>query len=694
MGLAGRETNFVWATRSGWSRIGERLGDACVHPTDVADRPRADALIKSPGARKFVTMKIYRIFLLASVVLPFPALAQTTENETDPEAIVVTGTRSTDPVPTDRIGGSITVLDEQALDRRQVRRVSDVLRDVPGVAVGRVPGQTQIRLRGGEANHTLVLVDGIEVSDPYAGEFDFGTLVADESARIEILRGQQSAIYGSDAIGGVIQYITLSGRDAPGASARVEAGSFGTFNGAARFAGVAGNLDYALSATLTATDGTPGAKDGTRDLADDSSAVSLKSTWAPLENARLTGVIRYSRTEAEFNDSDDDPASPTFGFQIDTPGNRFENEAVYGLLRGNLDLLDGRWSHALTAQIADTSRDGFNASGRSYGNEGQRMKGSYDTTFRLETGALSHHLTAAVDVERERFRNTDPTGFAFTGRRQIENVGLVGQYVLDLGARVRASASIRRDWNDQFADTTTYRLQGSYAIGTGTRLRAAAGSGVKNPTFYELYGFIDGRFIGNQNLRPERSEGWEVGINQDLMDDRISLGVTYFRSELEGEIFTGFPPPDFVATPGNRETVSRQDGVEIFGQARLGDAWRVNAAYTYLHARENGVREIRRPEHTASVVVDWRAPSDSGGLTLIARYNGEADDSAFIDPSFVPVRVRLDDYLLLNINGDLNLTERIGLFGRIENLANADYEDVFSFETPGRSFVVGARARF
>ena len=132
--------------------------------------------------------------------------------------------------------------------------------------ISRVAGQTQVRLRGSEANHVLVLVDGIEVSDPYSGEFDFGTLPADATARIEIVRGQQSAIYGSDAIGGAIQYVTLSGREAPGYRARIEAGSFGTYNGALRAAGVAGELDYALSGTLNTTDGTSNARGGGRDL--------------------------------------------------------------------------------------------------------------------------------------------------------------------------------------------------------------------------------------------------------------------------------------------------------------------------------------------------------------------------------------------------------------------------------------------
>jgi len=621
-----------------------------------------------------------------------PAAAQTNlPDVTDSEDVVVTGTRGSSPVPIDTRGDAITVIDDAALQQRQVRSVSDVLRDVPGVAVSRIPGQTQVRLRGSEGNHVLVLVDGIEVSDPFAGEFDFGTLAADQAARVEVLRGQQSSLYGSDAIGGVIQYITLTGREAPGLSGRVEAGSLGTLNAAARAAGVSGDLDYALSGTINTADGTSNARTGGRDLKNDTGAASLKSTWVPLPNVRVTAVARYSRTAAEFNGTENNTRSPLFGQIVDTPGNRLRNRAWYGLVRGEADLLDGRWSHALTAQVADTKRDTFNAGGRNSGDVGSRYKGSYETTLRLGTDAVTHLLTAAVDLERERYRNTDPSGFAFTGRRGNDNVGVVGQYELRLGDRAGIGGSVRYDDNDLFRNTTTYRVQGSYRLDTGTRLRAAAGSGVKNPGFYELYGFVDGRFIGNAALRPEKSEGWEAGVEQQLRGGAVTLGATYFDSRLKDEIFTTFPAPAFVATPANRATTSKQRGVETYLNARLGQ-WRVDATYTYLHAREAGAEEVRRPPHIASLAVNWTG--DRLSLTGVARYNGRTDDVAFTDPSFVPVRVRLDDYVLVNFNADYRLTNRLSIFGRVENLFDERYEDVFSFTNPGITAVGGVRAKF
>ena len=622
-----------------------------------------------------------------------PLAAQTAPRIAD-DAIVVTGSRAPDPAGDRTVSAALTVVDAEALDRRQIRDLADVLRDVPGIAVGETAGQTQLRLRGTEANHVLVLVDGIEASDPFTGEFDFSLLAADPAARIEVLRGPQSALYGSDALGGVINYVTASGRAAPGLSARVEAGSFGTINGALRVAGAAGALDYALSATANTTDGTPDARGGSRDLGRTQLGLGFKGGWQLSENAGLTLVLRHNRNRGDFNNSDSDPASPSFGLQIDSPGNRFETEASYGLLRADLAALHGRWTHALSGQFADTRRDTFGPDGRTFGSEGGRLKGSYETAFRFDTGAVRHQLTAAADVEGESFRNTDPFGFAFTGTRRTRNIGLVGQYDLFLGEATHVGGAVRRDWNNRFDDTTTWRVQASHRFATGTRLRAAAGTGVKNPGYYELFGYVDGRFIGNPGLKPERSEGWEVGIDQEFADDRAAIGVTWFEARLKDEIFTGFPPPNFIATPGNRDSVSRQEGLEASVRLRPAEGLRLDAAYTLLNAREDGMREVRRPQHSGSIVLDWRAPDARGGANLAARYVGPSRDVAFTDPSYVPVPVRLDDHVLLTFAADVALTENISLFGRIENLTDERYEAVFSFVSRGRSALVGASARF
>ncbi len=631
---------------------------------------------------------------LAALVWSVPVAAQQKGEDGEAhqgtvEPILVSASRD----PSVMLGdytGSVTILTARQLEDRQVRDIGDVLRDVPGVAVSSVAGQTPIRLRGSEANHVLVLVDGIEVSDPFAGEFDIGTLQAEIGARVEVVRGPQSALYGNDAIGGVVAYESASGRDRPGFAARLEGGLDNTINGAAR-AGFAGQTwDAALSATVVSTDGQPNARNGTRDIGRDSYTVSGKGSVEIADGFALRAASRFIRTQGQFNDQDFDPASPTFGFVIDSPGTRFVNEALYALIGARLNALDGRWTHDLSAQIADIDRDTFGAFGPSNSSKGDRLKASYISTFEL---VADHFLILGADWERERFRNATPGGFAFTGRRQIENAGIVGEYRYN-GERMDLSAAIRQDFNDRFADETTFRAGAGYRVTDSTRLRAAAGSGIKNPGFFELFGFVDGRFLGNADLTPEKSTSWEIGADQSFADNAATLSVTYFNATLDREIFTTFPAPTFIATPANRTTKSDQQGVEVALAAQIGPQFSLNAAYTYIDAEENGVTEVRRPKNIASAALTWTAPADAASATLVIRHNGQTRDLAFTDPSFVPVRVILDDFTLVNFNAVVKLSDGIEAFARVDNLLNETYEQVFSFVSAGRSMTAGVTATF
>ena len=640
----------------------------------------------------------YSAISLIALAAAAPAHAQTNDSENAErpgDEIIVSASRSGEGVEADKLGASVTVIDPQALESRQTRIVSDVLRDVPGVAVSRtgaVGGQTQIRIRGSEANHVLVLIDGIEVADPVQGEYDFGTLIADPAARIEVLRGQQSSLYGSDAIGGVINYVTLSGRDAPGYSARLEGGSFGTISGAARAAGAAGDFDYAQSGSYYGTDGYATARGGSRDVGSDSVGATAKLGWTPGDAFKLTGVLRYSYTDADTNNSEFDTDSPLFGYTVDSPGVHYKNEALYGLLSAQFSALDGRWVNTLSGQFADTTRKGYTSAGLDNGDKGRRYKGSFTSSLSFGTAALTHRLTGAVDVERENYRNLSP--FGFQGKRHANNLGLVGQYEL-IGDAFSLGASVRYDDNNRFDDATTWRVQGSYRLPTGTRVRAAYGTGIKNPGFFELYGFIDGKYVGNPNLKPEKSRGWEAGLEQSFgADNWATVGVTYFDAKLTDEIYTTFLP-DFTSVPANRTTDSKQHGIEAFASAQPIPELRFDLAYTWLKARENGVAEIRRPKHVASLNTTVTSPDQRFAGTLTVRYNGQMTDNAFTDSvTFGPVPVTLKDYVLVNLNLDYKLTDAISVFGRVENLLGTDYEEVFSFVGEGRAAYGGVRVRF
>ena len=627
-----------------------------------------------------------------------PARAQMASGS---EQVVVTAARI-GGVSADLLGSSATVIDPIDIELRQTDILSDVLRDVPGVAVSRSGpiGQfTQIRIRGAESNHTLVLIDGIRASDPFFGEFDFGTLIADDLARVEVLRGEQSALYGSDAIGGVVQYITASGAEAPGLRGHAEGGSFGTFDGALRYAGVAGAFDYALSGAYFRNTGRPDNDFGSRRLGSEIGSAAGKFGYALAPHARLNAVVRYSDTRADVNMQDFAfPPSSSFGFEVDGNGS-YRNRALYGLVSGEYDALDGRWRNSLTVQGVTAQRDGYGNSGfaageRSSGDKGARERASYVSALDFGSGEIAQRVTGAVDLEREFYRNTDPTGFADTSRRHTDTIGLVGAYDLVYARKVALSAAARFDRNYRFADAFTWHLQASYLFDNGFRPHAAAGSGFKAPTIYELYSFTPGpgSFIGNPALKPERSVGWELGADQHLFDGWVTLGATYFNSRLKDEIFTKFVGPSFAASPQNATTDSPRDGIETSLSARLDDQWRIDLAYTYLHALQDGHEEVRRAPHIASLNVAWRAAGDAAGVTLTIRYNGRQRDNNFT-LSGQPV-VDLAPYTLVNLGADVRLTDTIRLYGRVENLLNTDYQEVYTIHEGGRGVFVGLRAGF
>jgi vitamin B12 transporter len=644
------------------------------------------------------------------------AQATNSDEKKDNDTIVVTATRSGEGVNRTLLGSSITAIDSRDLADREIRFVSDVLRDIPGVAVSRTGGLTQVRIRGSEGNHVLVLVDGIKASDPYQGEFDWATLIADDAARVEVLRGQQSSLYGSDAIGGVINYITLSGREAPGIRLRGEAGSFGTYDGAARVGGTVGEtFDYALSGSFHHTNGYPTAPGGTRDIGSENIGSSVKVNWTPSDIFTLTGVVRYSYTKADTNDQGITVNSPLVNGRqvqtvVDTPQSYFKNGAWYGLVRGELNLLDGMLTTALSGQFADTYRDAYASFGYSYGDRGTRYRGSLENTLRFGDDHVKHMLTLAIDVEREEFRNVDPSGFADTSKHVLNTVGFVAQYRLTVDEKFAVGASIRHNKNDFFDNDTTWHADATYNFSTGTRLHAAGGTGTKNPSSFELFGYATGQYIGSPDLKPEKSEGWEVGVDQSFMDDMVTVGVTYFNSRLTNEIYTDYLPPLFLGTSLNRTTRTKQQGLEFVGQARLGDV-RIDASFTYLDAPQlrdvllnpanpnsftTGpvqAQAVRRPEHIGSLNLTYAPMGSPFSGMVTVRYNGRMNDVVF-DQNFASMYDALKGFTLVNLSLRYDVTKNVQLYARADNLFDETYQEVFSFNAPGRAVYGGLRVRF
>jgi vitamin B12 transporter len=490
----------------------------------------------------------------------------------------------------------------------------------------------------------------------------------------------------------------------------------GTWSGGARAAGVSGDLDYAVSASGLHTDGYPVAQGGRRDLASDGAGLSAKLIWSPLDALHVTAVGRYSHTRADTDDQGQDPGDPaTFGLTFDSPGAHYVNDAAYGLVRAQLDSLGGRWSNAVTAQVADTRRsnldvaDAFSARAgqpieKVGGDHGRRFRESYESTLRFGDEALKQRLTVALDAEQNTSRTTVSTFGAFLGEEHIDTTGLVGEYELTASDRASFGASVRHDWNNRFADVTTYRVQGSYRLDMGLRLHAAAGSGVKDPSFSELFDFSAGRFIGNPNLQPEKSQGWEAGIDETLLDGRVNLGATWFDNRLKDQITTVFTASG--AMPVNLPGSDPSRGVELFADGRLAEAWRLDASYTHLDAPQHRSvlvggaftdfdgQAVRRARDIASANLAWTPAGRPYSATLTVRYNGRQNDLAFTDPSFTPVLVSLRAFTLVNLAGAWRLNQQVELYGRVENLFDQSYQEVFSFRGAPRAAYGGVRLKF
>ena len=602
------------------------------------------------------------------------------------------------PRPAREVGSAVTVLDAGDIDLRRVNLGSELLREVPGLAVnrsGQVGNVTQVRIRGAEGNHTLVLVDGIEANDPgFGSEFNFADLLTYDVGRIEVLRGPQSALYGSDAIGGVISITTAEPETGFGGHAEAEGGSFGTRQLGASVSGGSDDIAGSLSAMRYETDGISASaidpeKDGYETTTLHGKLEAEMNEWL---TARV--VLRRADNEVESDRQDFDfPPTPTEGLIVDSD-DLAESRQHYGLVEVSAALFDGRWLQRAAAGYTDTHSDNFSGGSRVSGNRGERRKVEYQSTLRLGGGVWRHALTGGVQRELLEFEAISADFADANQTRSDDQTSFVAEYALTHGRGAALSVSVRHDDNDRFDDATTYRVTGSWLLETsGTRLHASYGEGITNPSFVELFGFTPSSFQGNPDLEPEESESFDVGIEQSLFGGRALVDVTYFDATLTSEIATVFDFDTFTSTAINQAGESERQGVELSVDARLADAWSLTGSYTWLDATEpDGRREVRRPRHSGSVNVNYAILAGRVNVNVGAVYNGEQEDSEFAS-STPRSRLTLDDYVLVNAAATVDVNDRLQVFLRGENLLDEEYMEVFGYRSPGAAAYAGVRAR-
>jgi vitamin B12 transporter len=586
-------------------------------------------------------------------------------------------TASLTPVSKTAIGSAVTVITSEEIKKRGITFLPDILREVPGLAVnqsGTFGTQTDIRVRGAEANHTLVLIDGIEANDPsFGSSFQFAFLTADNIERIEVLRGAQSALWGSDAIGAVINIITKKGKGPLELNAGFQGGSFDTQK--STLGGSYGNdlFNINLNAEVLRTDGTNIARDGNEDDGHHNRTYDLKLGFTPNEIIDLNYVRRNVKSETQT-----DPQPFTSTIIVDAEGNQTDIDQVYQKGKASISLFDSHWlNHFSFEDTKNRTNFASTVFGASFLN-GDKQKYSYQSDVNFETTSVlntEHDLSFLLEYEDDNAIGTFIGGGSQVG---FITKSYVGEYRVGLIDRIFISTGVRHDDNDFFDDATTYRVTGAFKIPeTDSRLHVSYGTGIKNPTISELFSVFP-TFTGNPNLKPENSKGWDIGIEQNLFDDKANIDITYFRNLITDQI-TGFNQ-----TVTNSSGTNKIQGLELSLSLSPVNNLDINGSYTFTRADDANRQElVRRARHIGSLNINYAFLQNKANLNLGLNYNGEQQDNVFPPfptPSF---RAILDAYTLVNLSGSYKLNNNVSFFGRIENLFDESYEEVFGFTSPG-----------
>jgi vitamin B12 transporter len=646
------------------------------------------------------------------IVGPVVLRAQERRDTVRLEPIVVTATRLATPATA--IASAVTVLRGDDLRAQGITTVADALRAVPGAAIvrtGSLGGQTSLFLRGGESDYVKVLVDGVPVNQP-GGAFDWADLTTDNVERIEVVRGPGSVLYGSDAVAGVVQVFTRRGAGGGPAVAQasVAAGTYGTVRAEAEVTGGSEEMGYAFAASRLATDGNYAFNNAYR-------------------NTVLSGLVRLRPDDRSDATLSLRATSSTFHYPTNGAGRLVDhNQFRYGdVTTLGLDLgryltrrVEARLQIATNAPVGglDNQRDSAADSSvyRSLDDQRRTLVGARANVY-LAGGTV---LTAGIEVERQRLKSFNVCNSAFgpcstdPSDHHRGNRGYFVQALADLGPALVLTAGARLDDNDAFGTHATYRVGAAWRLPGATRLRAALGTGFKEPTFFE--NFANDPFAkGNPSLKPERSVSWELGAERSLAGGRVALTATYFSQRFRDLVDFTFAPPS--PTDPNYFNVegALADGLEATATATPWPGVSVTAGYTYLHTRVTrsgfdstpdaafapGAALLRRPTHSADLRVRWSVAGGRLGTWLAgARYVGTRVDQDF--STFPFPRVRLSAYALMDVafeTGEIRTGGSRGGPGlrgtlRIENLFDRRYEEIRGFPGRQRTILAGVRAGF
>jgi vitamin B12 transporter len=677
--MQNRPVWFFWGSAS-VSDAGERVPRSRALLTPWYS-PRSTPLGKTVSARRrnqHARRARYPIrFAALLIVAPLTVRAQEASptpspSEAEVEQVVVSATRF--DIPLDQSPASVSVISSENLEQKQIERVSDALREVPGLSVvqtGTAGQLTSVFMRGLPSQDMQVLLNGIPINQGLAGQFDFANLTTDDIDRIEVVRGPQSTIYGPRALAGVVQIFTKEGSGPPGITLSAEGGSYDTFRESLQSDGKIGEFDYSIGASRLDTDNARPNNNyrNTAGIAD--------TGWSPNEALRIGGLFAYSLSDTGNPNTIFDPR----------PIDHFLTEKW--LIAPHVDLRVGDWwehkfifDYDHERQLNDPNQDGFVGPTRALF---ERTQIDYQNDLRptswltLTSGFFYSRVNAGQERPFVLFGPTfisdhteEVAGFLQATLTPIENLIFV--------------AGGRFDHFNQFGGIWTYRFAGSYKIDkTNTTLHSSVATGFSPPSSQDKI------FGNNFGLKPEHDLGWDIGIDQRLWENRVTVGLTYFHNDLSNVI--GFNGLFQTLNLGAAET----QGLEAEFRAQPIADLVFTASYTYLDAQKTssadisqpqGARLPRRPRNEVYISASylwWKKLR----TTIEAKFVNAREELNFGGPNF-----DIEDYSFVNIAAEYEVNPHMSIFGRIDNLTNEHYSEVFGFPALGRAAYGGMKVRF
>jgi len=630
--------------------------------------------------REYLKKIMAGVIVLAVLTVAKGVLAK--EEEYNLGKIVITATKVRQYEA--EVGSSLSVISFEELRKKGKRNIVEALQDVLGVIVtqsGSFGGQATIYLRGSKPGHTLIMINGIKVNDPMSPDrsFDLANLTTDDIEKIEIVRGPQSTLYGSDAMGGVINIITKKGGGRPKWKVSLENGSYNTFKGNINLSGSKRKFDYFLSSSFLDSKGISKAKEGLEEDAYKNISFSSWLRYHILKNVNLNFALHYTDAKVDIDD----------GAFDDDPNNVSWNENLFSKLEFTQKVNRG-WDHKLVFSYVNICRkyqdepdniDSYDNTDSCY--KGKREGIEWQHNFSLSRGSK---VITGFEYEKE-VGSSDGVWGGYSvkfDKRSVDTIGYYLQSHLKLKKYLFLTPGLRVDKHEMFGTKTTYKLSTVYIIPkTKTRFKANWGTGFKAPSLYQLYSSY-----GSPDLKPEESEGYDFGIQQAFFNGRLTFDLTYFQNNFKNLI-------DFVNFQEGYVNIGKVEtkGVETGIVCNLTKDLTVNVNHTYLETRDKTTRQelLRRPKNKAFIGINWQI-SKKTHLSLNTTYIGKREDIKYVD--WIPQRIDLKPYIKVDLSASHNLDKNFRIFGKVENLFNEEYEEVYGYATAGVSFYVGIEANF